>query len=1104
MPRSLWRFACLALIISATPAQAAAPPTSAGLRFFEMRVRPLLAERCWDCHSGDEVESELRLDSLKGMSRGGTRGPAIVIGKPAESLIVHALRHSEHLQMPPKEKLPPRDIADITKWIQMGAPWPDAKATNAASIDAATHPDQFGQEFTADEKNFWAFRPPVAPPLPQVDRPDWVTSPIDTFILARLAAHNLEPAPAADKISLIRRATFDLIGLPPTPVEVDAFLADHSPDAFAEVVERLLNSPRYGERWGRHWLDVARYADSNGLDENLAYANAFRYRDYVVNAFNSNKPYDRFVQEQLAGDLLPGVHQDSDRHHDAAALEALVATGFLSLGAKMLAEDDPVKMQMDIIDEQIDTIGRTFIGLTLGCARCHDHKFDPIPTADYYSLAGIFKSTRTMENFKVVARWQERPLAQPAALRKQQEHQRRVATNQADIDRLTEQAQQTVLDEAKQHVGDYMLAAAALQRQRELLTEATVFGNKSDANSTAGLMVLEAEDYDRGNVLKDHSNYGRGIGVLVNQGELPNFVEYDLDLPTSGWYQLESRYAAESARPCKLSINGQRVKSDAAGRATGGWFPASQQWHVEGFYECRQGPNVLRLEHPQHFPHIDKLLLVPATVDLPSWERLSPEYKLIPAFVEQWSRYLELADKEAAPLFATWHAYLLGSEIDSLQGAAADVRDALCATSTPDSIIQLAERYQDRFARAARGTEDAEDTFHDELRRVLDDANGPFAHPPELEINYPPAVASRLTELREEKKALEESAPKLPEAMVVSDEAQPQNVRIHIRGSHLTRGAEVPRRFPRIVAGDDQPFIGDDRSGRLELALWLTNPRHPLTARVMVNRIWQWHFGTGLVRTPDNFGRLGERPTHPQLLDWLATQFVESGWSIKAMHRLIMLSATYQMSSAGSSRAAEIDPENRWYARINKQRLDAEAIRDAILAVSGQLDGRMRGTQLQTPNRNYVTSTANVNPVVYQSPRRSIYLPIVRSALYDVFQAFDFPDPSVPNGQRQITTVAPQALFMMNSQFVADQAEAFAQSLLSDVAADNMTRVETAYRLAYSRLPTPEEAATALAYLEDYAEALGARETTKEKRQQRAWQSLCRAIISANEFVYLE
>ncbi len=914
MPRRLWRLAPIPLILSVTSVLAAAEPMSAeGLRFFEKRVRPLLAEQCWDCHDDDDAEGGLRLDSLSGILRGGTRGPAIVVGRPEQSLLVRALRHSERLQMPPKEKLPTRDIADIIKWIQMGAPWPAATVTAATSKkDAAKYSspetDQIERHFSEEEKAFWAFQPPIAAPQPRVHRQDWVTSPIDAFIMRKMAAQNLEPAPPADKTTLIRRATFDLTGLPPTPAEIEAFLADGSAAAFARVVERLLNSPHYGERWGRRWLDVARYADSNGLDENLAYANAFRYRDYVVAAFNSDKPYDRFIQEQLAGDLLCG-----DQRQDEAALDALVATGFLSLGAKMLAEDDPVKMQMDIIDEQIDTVGRTFMGLTLGCARCHDHKFDPIPTADYYSLAGIFKSTRTMENFKVVARWQERTLALPAARKRQQEHQRRVAENQVKIDRLTEQARKAILADAEQHVGDYLLAAVTRQRRRDLLSKATVFGNQPAAASAAGAVLLEAEDFARGNVLKDHTNYGKAIGVLVNQGELPNYVEYDLDLLADGWYQVELRYAAEVARPCRLTVNGELVTSTAAGGTTGGWFPDSQRWQVEGFYEFPKGKNVLRLEHPQHFPHIDKVLLAPnsAAAEVPSWEPLSPDYKPIPEFVEAWSHYLVRSQEASLPLFSAWHACLSGSGIESLQGHAADVGDALFENfgcHHGSSVRAIAERYQERFSRAARLAESTRDSADDEFHRVLDDPNGPFANVPELESYYPAALVAELAKLRDEKRALEEVTPALPEAMAVSDEAKPQDVRIHIRGSHLTQGDEVPRRFPQILAGEDQPPLADDRSGRLELAQWLTNPHHPLTARVMVNRIWQGHFGTGLVRSPDNFGRLGERPTHPALLDWLAVQFVESGWSIKSMHRLMMLSSTYQMSSVTNPRPSKSIP----------------------------------------------------------------------------------------------------------------------------------------------------------------------------------------------------
>jgi hypothetical protein len=667
----------------------------------------------------------------------------------------------------------------------------------------------------SDEKSsYWAFQRPVRHCPPIVSDRAWVHSPIDGFILAALEARGLKPAQAAEKRTLIRRATFDLLGLPPHPDDVRAFLADESPDAFARVVDRLLGSPHYGQRWARHWLDVARYADSNGLDENLAYANAYRYRDYVIAAFNSDKPYDRFVIEQLAGDLL--AQDEANRGEDGAGqapdverFSKLIATGFLALGAKMLAEDDPVKMQMDIIDEQVDTIGRTFLGLTLGCARCHDHKFDPISSADYYALAGIFKSTRTMENFTVVARWQERALASRDAVERDADLKRKIAATQADIERLEADA-----------------ASAAKQPER------------------------------------------------VNQ-------------------------------------------------------------------------------------------------------------------------------------------------------------------------------------------------------------------------------------LREEKKALEASLAQIPHAMAVADD-KPENLRVHVRGSHLELGPEVPRAFPRVLTHQDSAPIGPDRSGRLELARWLASADHPLTARVLANRIWHWHFGAGLVRSTDNFGKLGEQPTHPELLDWLACQFVDGGWSIKSLHRLIMLSSSYQMSSAPCETAARLDPENRLWWRMNRRRLEAEAIRDAMLAASGQLDHTMGGSLLCVANREYVTSTANVNPVVYDTRRRSIYLPVIRSAVYDVFQAFDFPDPSVQSGTRQTSTVAPQALFMMNSRLVLQQCRALAAELLSDNSLDDPARVRALYEQAYSRPPDDQEVMAALEYVERYAVASGPGVDSSAEPRRKAWQSLVRAVMSANEFLYID
>jgi hypothetical protein len=788
------RYRCaVAMLLLATMASAAEParPDPAALKFFEDRVRPILAERCFSCHGPEKQKGGLRLDSGAALLKGGDRGSPIVPGRPDDSLLISAIRHGEIVQMPPKAKLPPQEIADLTTWVKLGAPWPDAAP--------GTRPDGGnGRPITDEDRNFWAFRKPNAVPPPAIKDRTWARSPLDRFILARLEAKDLQPAPPAERRTLIRRAYFDLIGLPPQPVEVEAFLKDDSPDAFARVVERLLASPQYGERWGRHWLDCARYADSNGMDENLAMADAWRYRDYVITAFNHDKPYDLFVKEQIAGDLLPGADPTGER---------LIATGFLCIGPKMLAEDDPVKMEMDIIDEQVDTVGRTFLGLTLGCARCHDHKFDPLPTADYYSLAGIFKSTKTMDNFRVVARWQERPLPDKEAAERRRRHEEKVTAKKSEVEAL-----------------------------------------------------------------------------------------------------------------------------------------------------------------------------------------------------------------------------------------------------------------------AKRGKE-----------------------APEAELKRP----------RDELTALEKARPPLPEAMAVS-EGTPTNLRIHLRGSHLTLGREVPRQFPRILVGDRLTPIDGRQSGRLQFAEWLTRPDHPLTARVMVNRLWRWHFGEGLVRSTDNFGRLGDRPSHPELLDWLAVRFVESGWSVKAMHRLIMLSSTYQMSTVYNEKAALTDPENRLHWRHMRRRLEAEALRDGLLAVSGRLDRKMGGNLYPGGNRGYVIGYPNTTYSGYDFNRRSVYLPVMRSDVYAVLQAFDFPDPSTPTGERATTTVAPQALFLMNGKIVAEQARHLAATLLGDAELDDPGRVRVAYERAYSRPPNSHETARALEFVRRCEETLAAEKLDAKERQLRAWQSLCRVVLAANEFIYVE
>ena len=783
------------------------PPTAEQLRFFETNVRPVLVEHCQKCHGSKKQWAGLRLDSREALLRGGDSGAAIVPGKPDESLLIRAVRHDdEKLKMPEDGKLSDRQITDLVRWVEMGAPFPDAPKNAGRSRNP----------------NHWAFQPLSDSIVPAVKNSAWSESAVDRFVLARLEAEGLTPAARADKRTLIRRATFDLIGLPPTPAEIEAFLADESSDAFTRLVERLLASPAYGEKWGRHWLDVARYADSNGFDENIAHGNAWRYRDHVVAAFNRDQPIDRFIVEQLAGDLLP-FDSEPQRH------EQLIATGFLSIGPKVLAEVDQVKMRMDIVDEQLDTVGRVFLGLTLGCARCHDHKFDPIDTADYYGLAGVLKSTKTMDTYTKVAKWHENDLPSATLTAMKAEYESQLAAKKRAVDEFVAQADKLV---------------------REKLTK--------DGN-----------------------------------------------------------------------------------------------------------------EKP----------------------------------------------------------------------------------------------------------------------------------PEKLETLYPDATKAELTKLREAFTTLEKNPSDYPAAMGVSED-KVIDVPVHVRGNPLKLGDVIPRRIPPVLRGPQTPKFADTSSGRLEVATWLTDPKHPLTARVFVNRAWRWHFGTGLVRTTDNFGLLGERPSHPELLDWLARRFVADGWSLKSLHRLILNSSVYQQGGSQSSDMVARDPENRLFSRANVRRLEAEEVRDSLLAVSGQMDRAFGGSMLTVKNRGYLFDHTSIDKTDYTSRRRSLYLPVIRNHVFDLFQLLDFPDPAVPTGDRSTTTVAPQALLMLNSDFVMQSADELAARLLSESSNDDQ-RLSRLYVIAYGREPIADERTAIRTFLAKIEQSLVTSESNADKRDRQAWGVLCHVTLAANEFVYV-
>ena len=730
-----------------------APSDVQQIEFFELRIRPLLATNCYKCHGPQRHESNLRLNSLAAVLKGGDSGPAVVPGNLDESLLIDAVRYGDSVQMPPDNPLSADKVADLEKWVAMGAPWPTLSPQDEAKANRAARP-----LFNDDERTFWSFQPPQEPPLPEVREASWPRSPIDRFILAALEQKDLKPAIAADKATLLRRASFGLTGFPPTPAELEAFVADDSSDAFAKVIDRLLASHHYGEQWARHWMDVVRYADCLGGGANLPFANAHRYRDYVIAAFNKDKPFDRFVQEQLAGDLLPPGDTDAeiDRH---------TAPGVLLLGPYANKE------KMDVAADQISMLTRAFIGLNIACARCHDHPYEPLPTQDFYALAGIFTST--------------------------------YATN------------------------------------------------------------------------------------------------------------------------------------DGTGNQTG----MSDKW-------------------------FERELAMP----------------------------------------------------------------------TGEKVMVLSVR-----------------------------------------------------------------------------EGQVENLKVHHRGDANNLGDEAPRRFPCILAGEDQPPLSGEHSGRLELAQWLSRPEHPLTARVIVNRVWQRHFGVGLVRDPDNFGMSApEKPTNQALLDWLAVQFVRSGWSIKSLQRTILLSAAYQMSCAQNAKAADVDPENRLLWRQNRRRLEAEEIRDSLLRISGQLDATTGGSafaKLGLGNKDDLTDKGRLKLVTdhYQTMmQRTVYLPVIRGEMHmaELLDIFDFPGRDEMSGRRATSTTAPQSLLLMNSPFVLSQAQHTVEKLLAANVADDSSRVRLLYQMLAGRMPTDDDTRAAIGYLQSF-EAAGGQEADATNRRAKAWQDLCHAVFMLNEFVYL-
>lgn len=796
-----------------------------GFDFFEKNIRPVLSEKCFKCHSAksEKLKGGLLLDSKEALLKGGNSGAVVIPFHPEKSPLLAAIQWTDpDLQMPPKEKLTAHDIKNFEIWIKMGAPDP--------RTGGATNQTYGGYDWN-QAKQFWSFQPVKHPEPPAVKNNRWPASALDHFILAKLEERNLTPNKPADKQTLIRRATYDLTGLPPTPEEVKTFTDDKSPNAFEKVIDRLLDSPQYGEHWGRHWLDVVRYADTSGDNSDFPVPDAYKYRNYVINSFNADKRYDQFIREQIAGDLLPAVS-------DAERFEKIIGTGYLAIARRFGSRNNENYLT---IEDIIDNVGKGILGLSVSCARCHDHKFDPIPTKDYYSLYGIFESTK---------------YAFPGT-------------------------------EVYRHPKDFV----------PLVT-------------------------------------GTNIEVVARyQSEL---AELDTELDKLG--------------DEKRELIGKLGKEEAAGKKAG--------------------------------------------------------------------------------------------EEDA---------------KSDEEEQKLRERLK-------------------EVKVALEDA-------------------------RSRQKKLESDPPEVEQAYAVS-EGKSANARIQKKGSPTNLGEEVPRGFLQILGGQ-QLSKEEKGSGRLQLAQWLTNPDNPLTSRVIVNRIWQYHFGKGLVETPNDFGSRGKIPSNADLLDYLATQFIKDGWSFKKMHKVIMLSRAYQLSSGNNPKNDAIDPDNTWLWRFNRRRLSAEEIRDSLLAISGTLDRTMGAGHPFPPQNEWKFSQHKPFMADYPISRRSVYLMQQRIRKQPFLEVFDGADPNAITGDRPISTTPIQALMMMNSPYVFELADKFAVRV-GLATFEPKERIDYAFRLAFCRTPTGSEYKEGMAYLRKLRSELRKTDVPADQQARMALASYARILFSSNEFFFVD
>jgi hypothetical protein len=991
----------LALALLVLPNAASAQdkkPTAAAVQFFESKVRPVLVEACFECHADKKHRGSLRVDSLAALLEGGDQGPAIVPGHPEKSLLIKAINHeSPMLKMPKNKKLPREQIDALTQWIKMGAPWPgDGKAVASKK-----------NEFTISDKDraHWAFQPVKRSPLPDVQNKAWVRNPIDAFILAKLEAKGLVPATPASKQELARRLYFDVTGLPPTPAQVEAFVNDTAPDAYEKLVDHLLASPHYGEKWARHWLDLVRYAETSSYERDNPKPNAWRYRDYVIRAFNSDKPYDRFLQEQLAGDEMvfppspPGRGAGGEGNASDAA-DAIIATGFYRLGVWDDEPVDPKQSRYDGLDDIIATIGQSFLGMTIDCARCHNHKIDPIAQKDYYKLLAFLHG---INHYRGGGATDVRPIGDPT--------------------------------------------------QMEAFKKAKAEQDEKRAKTQTALTALE--DEFRKNYKQPAQLVGSDLDELTYRfyrnawQSLPDFTQF--------------KHEDEGKLPKKLFDISPRTRNEAIG------------FVYEGF------------------------LIVPADgkytfyLDSDDGSRLSVNgktlitYDGIHGMGKVKSQSVELK-KGRLPIKLEYFQNVFGYGLYvAWSGPGFEKRNLSAPTDAGTGVADINELIRKEGARVL-GAE-----RYSEWQKLQKQLN--FLRKP------PPTTAGVDMAL-----CVSEAGTKAPDTFVM------------VRGNPHVLGDKVEPGFLSVLNLPDPPIPepkrGINSSGRRTvLANWITSKDNPLTPRVMVNRLWQHHFGRGIVRTPNDYGNQGSRPTHPELLDWLASEFVQPGgrvaepWSMKHMHRLMLTSNAYRMASRTDAKSTELgtklDVANDLLWRFDMRRLSAEEIRDSILAISGNINLKMYGPGVYPPIPKEVLAGQSVpgrgwpTSKPEDAARRSVYVHVKRSLLLPILEAFDLAETDRTTPVRFTSTQPTQALSFLNGEFMQTQAKLFADRLKRDTGNDIAAQVRLGLSLATSRQPTDAEVRRGVTLIETLQ---------REDRisADAALQAFCLVVLNLNEVMYLD